>query len=438
MFGELIGVTLSSILFLGGGYVYADKALNSGKPLPLFVKFVFSSTFMVSCLLLEFLVLEIVDIVDIELRHTLWKQSLRVALFNVTIFLPGCLCGSFVINWSVSRTTKIIVASFFFIAFEILFILLESRHDLSRLFSINGAISRIGVGGVTLIAVLSGLGAVYTPYKFVSYFRQEISPFQVEQLRSQLDQQKAMLDRKENQRIQRNKGFDSSAKARRRGGFLWGGSDTNGVEVLDENISAMQVVVRQMESNLDELEDLQKRHKESSTLLGKMKHVVGIGLAAFCVFRIVTAGIRVVLGRVRNMDPVTRFMQVIVNHANIDINVEFWSQQFSFMLVGMIVFMSTRNMLLKFADVFSAFASVTLRSSLAFILIHVMGMYFVSMVILMRLNLPEKYRGIITEVLDDVDFSFYFRWFDKIFLASAFVCAFVLYVNHKTSANRFD
>ena len=60
----------------------------------------------------------------------------------------------------------------------------------------------------------------------------------------------------------------------------------------------------------------------------------------------------------------------------------------------------------------------------------VQGMYFVSMVILMRMNLPAEYRsaaalhcagsmirrGIITEVLGGLEFSFYHKWFDVIFL----------------------
>lgn len=47
------------------------------------------------------------------------------------------------------------------------------------------------------------------------------------------------------------------------------------------------------------------------------------------------------------------------------------------------------------------------------------GMYFISLVILMRMNMPARYREIIGQVLGDLEFNFYHRWFDVIFLISA-------------------
>ena len=46
-------------------------------------------------------------------------------------------------------------------------------------------------------------------------------------------------------------------------------------------------------------------------------------------------------------------------------------------------------------------------------------MYFISLVILMRMNMPARYREIIGQVLGDLEFNFYHRWFDVIFLISA-------------------
>lgn len=52
--------------------------------------------------------------------------------------------------------------------------------------SIEGAISRIGVIGVTTIAMLSGSGAVYTPYKFLHIFVDKIDLRGLAKLEEQL------------------------------------------------------------------------------------------------------------------------------------------------------------------------------------------------------------------------------------------------------------
>lgn len=80
---------------------------------------------------------------------------------------------------------------------------------------------------------------------------------------------------------------------------------------------------------------------------------------------------------------------------------------------------------------FYAISSSKSSNIIVLILAQIMGMYFVSSVLLMRMNMPAEYRIIITQVLGELQFNFYHRWFDVIFLVSALSSIVFLYLAHK-------
>ena len=55
--------------------------------------------------------------------------------------------------------------------------------------------------------------------------------------------------------------------------------------------------------------------------------------------------------------------------------------------------------------------------------------------LLIREQLPARYRGVISSVLgDDLQFSFYQKFYDVIFLTSAVLSIFLLYAHHTQTA----
>lgn len=80
---------------------------------------------------------------------------------------------------------------------------------------------------------------------------------------------------------------------------------------------------------------------------------------------------------------------------------------------------------------FNRMSSSKSSNIIVLILAQIMGMYFISSVLLLRMNMPVQYRAIITQVLGALQFNFYHRWFDVIFLVSALGSIVTLYLAHK-------
>ncbi|KAG2456975.1 GPHR regulator, partial [Polypterus senegalus] len=118
------------------------------------------------------------------------------------------------------------------------------------------------------------------------------------------------------------------------------------------------------------------------------------------------ATINIVFDRVGKTDPVTRGIEITVNYLGI---------QFDF---------------------FYAISSSKSSNVIVLVLAQIMGMYFVSSVLLMRMSMPLEYRTIVTEVLGELQFSFYHRWFDVIFLVSALSSILFLYLAHKQAPEK--
>lgn len=123
----------------------------------------------------------------------------------------------------------------------------------------------------------------------------------------------------------------------------------------------------------------------------------------------------------------THWIGLVVHHFKVDFDVRFWSQQISFLLVGSIVVVSIRGFLLQLLKAVRTFSYVDQSNVMVLFMAQIMGMYFLSSVLMLRSNIPPQYRSIITDILQGIRFDFYTRWFDIIFLLSAMASTIILY-----------
>ncbi|KAJ3034166.1 Golgi pH regulator B [Rhizophlyctis rosea] len=201
---------------------------------------------------------------------------------------------------------------------------------------------------------------------------------------------------------------------------------------LRTEITALETVLRHLFMDLDDLNMEKERIKDARTLKGKYFNLMGYIFAGLCIYKVVTSTLNIITNRMHHStgrDPITNLLEVVVHRLGWTIDVGFWSQQMSFVVVGILVFVSIRGLLIIFMKFFRAFSSSISPSNIGLFLAHVLGMYCLSSVLMMRMNLPEQNRTIITDVLGRIEFNFYHRWFDVIFLVSAIASGvFILFL----------
>ncbi|KAI6192285.1 hypothetical protein M3Y97_00320600 [Aphelenchoides bicaudatus] len=442
-------ILFSQVIFFGLGWVFFMRQLfMSYEVREKKFQFVFSVMFALSCTMFELIIFEIVDIMDYRSRFLTWKLGLHLILAILIIFLPLFFFYSLVKTIRIIPFKYIIPVTFvlwlifiyFFWRLGDNFPILSQKHGI---FSIEQAISRIGVIGVTVMAVLSGFGAVNAPYTCMAYFAQHVTNEDIQQMEKKLKQTLDMIVVKKRRLLMKEMEIKNSAFSGGGGYTASGifnrvvstfssrGGNNEQLETLKSEIEIQEEFSKHLFLELVELNNMRARNEYGKTWQGKYFNVVGYFFSAYCIWKIFISTVNIVFDRVGKVDPVTKGIEILVQHLGYQIDIRFWSQQISFLLIGIIAVTSIRGLLITIAKFFNAVSSRKSSNLIVLIFAHFMGMYFVSSVLLIRMNMPLKYRKIITEVLGDLQFKFYHRWFDVIFLISALASILFLYIAHK-------
>ncbi|XP_058249291.1 Golgi pH regulator isoform X2 [Hemibagrus wyckioides] len=407
----------SQVLFFGFGWLFFMRQLFKDYEVRQYVvQVVFSITFAFSCTMFELIIFEILGALSSTSRYFHWKLNLYVILL-VLIFVVPFYIGYFVVsNIRLLQRQRLLIACvvwftfmYFFWKLGDPFPILSPKHGI---LSIEQLISRVGVIGVTLMALLSGFGAVNCPYTYMSYFLRNVTDSDILALERRLLQTMDMIvSKKKRIAMTRRQMYQRGEDQNKQTGF-WGmlksvtssppGSEN--LSLIQHEVDALEELSRQLFLETVDLQATKERIEYSKTFQGKYFNFLGYFFSIYCVWKI--------------------FM------------VKFWSQHISFILVGIIIVTSIRGLLITLTKFFYAISSSKSSNVIVLVLAQIMGMYFVSSVLLMRMSMPLEYRTIVTEVLGELQFNFYHRWFDVIFLVSALSSILFLYLAHKQAPEK--
>eukprot|EP01132_Coremiostelium_polycephalum_P004697 gene4697-5867_t len=311
------------------------------------------------------------------------------------------------------------------------------------------------------MAALSGYGAVNVPYTYISYFLRPVKDSTIQQLERQyayslekifnkkkriLIAKKQLLIRSSSiQQQQQQQLLYQQQQQQQQGGLLkmsrgivgyfrnwvkriWSKPLQNPIDdikQLEEETKVLEDISRDLFSQVHDLKLEKQRILFSNTWQGRFYNLLGYFFSS---------ALNIVLDRKSGLDPVSRGLDITLRYLHIELDVAFWSQHISFLLIGLMTASSVRGFLNQLMKVFHDYSSSLSSNNIVLMLAQVMGMYFISSVLMMRTNMPEHYRIIITAILGNIEFNFYHRWFDFIFIPAALLTALGLIFYSKSNS----
>uniref|UniRef100_K3WTF7 Abscisic acid G-protein coupled receptor-like domain-containing protein n=1 Tax=Globisporangium ultimum (strain ATCC 200006 / CBS 805.95 / DAOM BR144) TaxID=431595 RepID=K3WTF7_GLOUD len=417
---------------------YEVKAASTQLLFSLSVTFSFS--------IFEMVLFELLDVMHVASRQWVWRVDLLAMTYLIVLVLPLTLFYTAAREYGFARRHAALTACALFAAYLYGFWRLGAaleddlpKTSVEALFSMRNLVSRVSLLGVIFMAILSGFGAVNCPYEYLSFFWRRIAEDDIQFLEKRLRHNMDMLLAKKKRLAFETRAAQrpSSSSAPSSGAFSTASwlskamgllqrsaapSEASYRRSLQVEIASLEELGRELFLEIHDMRDVQDRSLRARTLRGRVFNFFGYVLSVFCVYKMLMSTVNVVFRRNREKDPITDAIEKILYiwpSIALWINIRFLSEMASLGLVGVLVFTQTRGFLLTLLKMFRAWSSIVSSNSVGLWLAHLTGMYFVSSFVLMRMNLSPTHRQRIDEVLGDIQFQVFHRYFDMMFVVSA-------------------
>ena len=237
--------------------------------------------------------------------------------------------------------------------------------------------------------------------------------------------------------------YDQILNSRRAG---TGSPGTDGVVGGDEfrttlfnEVSFLEQMSEDIYLDIVNLKELQSQAEYAQTLMGRVLRFMGHALSVVAIIRLLV-GLWHVAGFVlgdtfegisSQPDVVVSMLSMIVVYLRVQIDVVAWSPLLNCCLVSSLALMQVRAFIGTTQQLARLGFLSTSTEHYALTLAFLAGNYFVASVVLLRTQLPLRYRRGITIALgEDFQFDFFFWLFDFLFVFSSLAAALFLWYDH--------
>ncbi|CAH0477653.1 unnamed protein product [Peronospora belbahrii] len=440
--------------FFFSWWLFRDYVVRSAATPLLFAA---SLTFSLS--IFQMVLFEVMDVMNVLSRQWVWRIDLIAMTYLVVFVLPLSLFYELAREYGLTKKHAAGTATGTLLVYLYGFwrlgkVLEQDLPDQSveAFFSIRNFVSRVSLLGVVFMALLSGFGAVNCPYEYMTFFWRRVAEEDIEFLEKRLRHNLDILIAKKKRLIlevraltrRQDEAIGGSRKdslfSRAIFNFFSSSSDNmTYVKGLEAEILTLESLGRELFLEVNDLRDVQARSLRASTLRGRLFNFFGYVMSAFCMYKMAMSTVNVVFRKNRDKDPITDAVEKLLYiwpSLAMQLNIRFVSEIASLGFVGILVFTQTRGFLVTLLKFFRTYSSTVSSNSVVLWLAHLMGMYFVSSFVLMRMNLSPLHRQRIDEVLGEIEFNVFHRYFDMMFVISASSSLGILALTKFSKASR--
>ncbi|OHW91167.1 G protein-coupled receptor protein [Colletotrichum incanum] len=435
---------------------------------------VFSITIALATVLGELILSEISDLVsrrarEAGLRFTV--PTLLVLLVGIVPFLEiqSVISG---FGWKFQRNNKGKIPRFawgmqllVFSGWLFAFWSLGSLVGLDKTTTAGGGIlraclERIGVIGISLMAMLSGFAAVSSPWHTLGAVserrKRPVTEADISRKEAGLDATNEMLLTKRHrlQALER-KASEAQSASSSSGGFMGKmlgavrgmGGDEAEMRALRLEIAGLETMEANLNSSLGIMRSRQAADARAATPLGKLLAVPHYIFSLYCLYRILATTLAMLRrtyypsSSFSSSDPINRFLGLLARHWDPKLDQIAWARQISFLLSGVILAASANSVLQTF-HLFSKWMPGLLyqaQANLALLIGQIAAVYIISAALLLRSNLPREMGSAVGDALEGaLEPRFVDWWFEGWFLMSCAVTGLGVWISRKIGGEDWD
>jgi hypothetical protein len=437
----------------------------------------FSSTIALAAVLAELILCEISNSLNPAARAAALKVTVPTLLFFLVVLIPFLELQSIVSasGWKFTRSERgqirwtpwILQAAGFSIWLMGFWWLGKGIpgtyiHEMASQPGKNlseGALERVGIIGISLMALLSGFAAVSAPWQTFGAKQRLVTESDVARKQAGLDATNDMLAAKKSRlRALQRKMKDAPAQGfmAKAIGSIRGSADTQELKALELEVSGLSSMAQSLSSSLALLQNRLAYSRRASSPLGKLFVTpASYAFAVYCIYRIFSTSLTTIRRTLfpspdptafssSSTDPINRILSLLAKYFDPTLDQLAWSRQISFLLSGIILLASFNSVLQTFHMITKLSPSLLYQAqaNLALIIAQISATYVISSALLLRSNLPFDERRVVSEALGSpLEPGFVERWFEGWFLVASVATATGIWLGRKfasTDWNDYD